>query len=410
VHHIEFFHLKFCAGVCSFLIRSSFELDYDFIEDGDEYKDVDSEDDEDDYNEDYKEHDDNNIEAPRDYQDQDSEEQDFSYIEYVNVSPLRAADTWLPPGPRSRCHEQTKATLERMYSSPIIDSMDASLALMEYTSCVEANLTQELLSTSEELEFQFNALVNAANYFENYTCSDYNLPTSPSIRNETWTYKGMNYEVGIMHERPRSMIHVLSNFVTEEECQAIDEAATTGLHAGTLAGEITPERKVMQAYIPVDWEKEAEGDIIAKLSRRLYDYVNHATGLGIREKGQEDIMSIQYAGRGTNETHPDRYVPHCDGDCDGSPYSLGARFATMIMYCTTPLKGGSTNFLNAGIHVVATKGAATFFSYIGSDDFINDNGFTRHSGCPVIEGEKKIITQFFRVGVDDDHPWDFFET
>ena len=61
----------------------------------------------------------------------------------------------------------------------------------------------------------------------------------------------------------------------------------------------------------------------------------------------------------------------------------------------TPLKGCLTNFLNAGIHVVATQGAATFFSYIGLDDFINDNSFTKHSGCPVIEGEKKIIFSIF---------------
>lgn len=39
-----------------------------------------------------------------------------------------------------------------------------------------------------------------------------------------------------------------------------------------------------------------------------------------------------------------------------------------------------------------------------------DNGFTEHSGCPVYEGEKKIVTQWIRLGVDDENPWDSFNT
>ena len=39
-----------------------------------------------------------------------------------------------------------------------------------------------------------------------------------------------------------------------------------------------------------------------------------------------------------------------------------------------------------------------------------DSGFTEHSGCPVIEGEKKIVTQWVRLGVDDENPWNSFNT
>eukprot|EP00970_Alexandrium_tamarense_P016878 scaffold7726_cov267-Alexandrium_tamarense.AAC.1 len=39
-----------------------------------------------------------------------------------------------------------------------------------------------------------------------------------------------------------------------------------------------------------------------------------------------------------------------------------------------------------------------------------DGGFTEHSGCPVIEGEKKIVTQWVRLGVDDENPWNSFNT
>jgi hypothetical protein len=60
--------------------------------------------------------------------------------------------------------------------------------------------------------------------------------------------------------------------------------------------------------------------------------------------------------------------------------------------------------------VVPKRGAATFFSYINPETNVMDTGFTEHSGCPVIEGEKKIITQWIRLGVDAQNPWDSFNT
>ena len=121
-------------------------------------------------------------------------------------------------------------------------------------------------------------------------------------------------------------------------------------------------------------------------------------------------MSIQYFGRGLNDTSPDRYTPHCDGDCDGLPHKPGTRMATMVMYCTLPEVGGATNFRNAAVHVKPVKGNAIFFSYIDPDTKVMDAHWTEHSGCPVYEGEKKIVTQWIRYGVDEENPWDSFNT
>jgi hypothetical protein len=82
----------------------------------------------------------------------------------------------------------------------------------------------------------------------------------------------------------------------------------------------------------------------------------------------------------------------------------------MVMYCTVPKLGGSTNFRNAGVHVKPVVGSAIFFSYMDPKTRITDNRFTEHSGCPVYEGDKKIVTQWIRVGVDSENPWDAFNT
>ena len=120
-------------------------------------------------------------------------------------------------------------------------------------------------------------------------------------------------------------------------------------------------------------------------------------------------MSIQYFGRGLDDPAPDRYRPHCDGQCDGLTFQTAGRVATMVMYCAAPEKGGATNFRNAGIHVVPEKGTAAFFSYLGSDGK-TDARLTEHSCCPVLEGEKKIAVQWLRLGVNEENPWTAFNT
>lgn len=54
--------------------------------------------------------------------------------------------------------------------------------------------------------------------------------------------------------------------------------------------------------------------------------------------------------------------------------------------------------------------SAIFFSYIDPETKLMDTGFTEHSGCPVFEGEKKIVTQWIRLGVDEENAWDSFNT
>jgi hypothetical protein len=257
----------------------------------------------------------------------DDEEEEDNIIEegygndsltYVRVPSLRVLKPLRPPAPRSVCTDHAKAVLEqlklRTHSTSIIETEEAASTITEYTSCMESNLTHELLKSFEELEFQFEALEQGFVWeFEEYTCADSDLPTSSPIRNETWTNKGNIYEVGILHDRPRSQIHILSDFITEEECRAIEEASAADLHVAVVAdgkggSEYTADRKAMQAGIVVPWDKEKDGNPIATLSRRVFDYVNHVSGLGIRENGQEEIMSIQYTGRGLNDTEPDRYV------------------------------------------------------------------------------------------------------
>ncbi|KAL3808167.1 hypothetical protein ACHAXA_009854 [Cyclostephanos tholiformis] len=277
--------------------------------------------------------------------------------------------------------------------------------------CIKRGLAIEIEKANEEIAFQAEIRHGIADLIENYTCADMTLNTTEAKRTEYWEGR----RVDVMIDRPVAKIHLVENFLTQEECQAVEERAAPILHDATVADgsggqHLSDARKAKQAGIKVHWDKEAEGDLIASLSRRVYDYVNHVLPFNITENGQEDLMSIQYFGRGPDDEKPDRYMPHCDGDCNGMDFRTGQRMATIVMYCDIPEVGGQTRFRNSNVHIVPKKYAATFFSYIDPVTMKMDSGFTQHSGCPVVEGEKKIVTQWIRLGVDDETPWSSFNT
>jgi len=305
------------------------------------------------------------------------------------------------------CQEKAKIRLE----SAGTNTVRIQKVLDFLAECVESEIADTLSKANEEINFQAKVRTSMAAMMEDYTCFDHDLNTTEPLRTENWRSR----DVEVLMDRPASKIMFVKDFISDAECDAMGEAAKSKLHKATVAdgkggSEFSEHRKAWQAGIEVDWEKEENGDHIAILSRRVYDFTNHILDLDIKENGQEDLMSIQYFGRGLNDTEPDRYTPHCDGDCTGLPHKFGTRMATMVMYCTIPEVGGHTNFRNAGVHVKPTTGGAVFFSYIDPETRITDKGFTEHSGCPVLKGEKKIVTQWIRLGVDDENPWNSFNS
>ena len=85
-------------------------------------------------------------------------------------------------------------------------------------------------------------------------------------------------------------------------------------------------------------------------------------------------------------------------------------FYCILSTSSIPERGGHTNFRVANVHVKPESGSAIFFSYIDPETNVTDNAMTTHSGCPVYEGEKKIVTQWVRLGVDRSTTHNSFNT
>lgn len=212
----------------------------------------------------------------------------------------------------------------------------------EFYDCITIGLAPAIKASEDEVDFERELRLESSTIAENFTCVNTNLESSPDVATEDW-FSEKDFVTRTVHkklDRPASRIHVVSNFASPEECGAMEAEAQTKLHRASTAdgkggAKVSAARKAMQAGIRprfLDDGEPEDGNPIATLSQRVYEYTNHVLHMNLTHHGQEPLMSIQYFGRGRHDIEPDRYTPHCDGKCNGEPHPFGGRMATMVIY------------------------------------------------------------------------------
>lgn len=274
----------------------------------------------------------------------------------------------------------------------------------EFAYCV-ANSTATYMSkiadAKDELEKYRDRI---SHQLRNYTCADDTMNSSLPTKTSTIVIAGREYTINTLFDTSHAKIWSVHNFVDDEECEQFKRVSGPKLRRATVAAEdgtstVSENRKAQQAGY--DQMQHSLDDPLWGLYHRVLHLTNHYTGMRLQPEGQEDFTVIQY-------NIDDQYTPHCDGTCDGSPHNPGGRVATAVLYCQVAERGGGTTFSKADVFVKPEKGMATFFSYRGPDHLM-DSGYTEHSGCPVLEGEKWITTFWMRDGLTLSQPWTVFD-
>ena len=179
--------------------------------------------------------------------------------------------------------------------------------------CVLDLFAKYVTKSRQEKEFETDLREKMATKLETYACNDKEAVSSDPIRRTSWK----NRPVDVMHELPASNIHLIEDFISEDECKAImDIADKANLGQATVAGgpKYSKARKALQTNVQIPWNEEDSGHLIARVARRVYDYTNHVLGgLNIQEHGQSHIKYLHYSGRGRDDPEPDHYSAHCDG-------------------------------------------------------------------------------------------------
>lgn len=117
------------------------------------------------------------------------------------------------------------------------DAGKSQEAMDDLVACVQDAVVATMAEANEELTFQAQIRKDMAEQMENYTCVDSQLDTSPALETTIWRSDkdGVSRQAQIMLDRPSSKIHVIDNFISQEECDAMGIAAEPTLHQATVA-------------------------------------------------------------------------------------------------------------------------------------------------------------------------------
>ena len=126
---------------------------------------------------------------------------------------------------------------------------------------------------------------------------------------------------------------------------------------------------------------------LAEIERRI------ARLTGIPLEHGEGLQVMRYGPGAEYQPHFDHFDVAQPGQAEHLAYG-GQRVATLVIYLNEVEAGGATVFPEAGFSVVPARGRALYFAYTDAEGRCDPRAF--HGGAPVEQGEKWIVTRWFR--------------
>jgi len=186
-------------------------------------------------------------------------------------------------------------------------------------------------------------------------------------------------------------LFTIDNFLNDDECnhliKLIDEKSERSKVSGGKDGwNVSDYRTSSTATLPTD------NEIVKSIDNKIHEATGIDKNLGEHIQGQKYEVGQQF------KMHTD-YFDKGTPDYDIHTKDKGQRTMTFMIYLNDVEEGGETEFHNLELKFKPKKGQAVVWHNI--DENFNENPDTIHSGLPVINGTKYIITKWFRTGITD---------
>lgn len=190
----------------------------------------------------------------------------------------------------------------------------------------------------------------------------------------------------ISFEQLAPRVVLIDNFLTDAECGALRCEAEELLSPSLIAADGTEERheRSVRSSRTAKFARD-RSVLVRRIEARIETLTGWPTNRG------EPLQVQKYEEGEKYDAHYDFFQKE-SLSYESYIASAGQRVGTLIMYLNQPVSGGSTYFANLGIRIIPRVGSALFFNYLTPD---HSSG-TLHSGEPVLEGEKWIVTKWFR--------------
>lgn len=194
----------------------------------------------------------------------------------------------------------------------------------------------------------------------------------------------------------------VDNFVSPEECdQLVEMSEYVGFTDSKIQSNSDGETKIESrnsatSYIP-------DSELSSYYENRAREIIQHLGELGIGEDGINEVDSFKMEGLQVQKyTKGQKYNPHFDTFAfkDGDEQ----RNWTVMIYLNeetdeNPLEGGCTYFPKIDLRICPKKGTAIAWNNLRDDNCRDEN--TLHMGEEVLNGEKKIVTMWFKKPSDE---------
>lgn len=207
---------------------------------------------------------------------------------------------------------------------------------------------------------------------------DYKAMSNPNLVKKIDSLGG--YQV----DDDRVQLYVIPDFLSAKECDELAKQIKTSLRKSTIT---SPSKEY-------GFRTSSTCDMHAGMTE-LSDKLNLkiAQTLGIHLEWSEVNQGQMYTVGQEFKSHTDYFEPNSN-EFNRFASEAGQRTWTFTIYLTDTPKGGATWFTRINKGFYPKKGQATIWNNLCVDG--SPNSWTEHCGMPVEEGEKIIITKWFR--------------
>ena len=221
------------------------------------------------------------------------------------------------------------------------------------------------------------------------------IPTAPAplpepdLAGQPAVIHAQGRDVQVLSSLRLPRVVVFGGVLSHEECDGLVALSRTRLARSETVDNQTGGSEVNAARTSDGmFFERGEFTLIDTIERRLAALLNWPLDHG------EGLQVLRYRSGAEYKPHHDYFDPAQPGAASILARG-GQRVATLIMYLSSPERGGGTVFPDAGLEVAPIKGNAVFFSY----DRPHQATRTLHGGAPVLAGEKWVATKWLREGV-----------
>jgi len=186
----------------------------------------------------------------------------------------------------------------------------------------------------------------------------------------------------------KAEIFEIENFMSGSECDALIPVITSDLRTGgvTNKGNTDPYIRTSKHY---SFRTQTPTQV------KICDF------LGIHPNYAEPMQGQRYKVGEEFKVHSDYFEASRPKEYDHYARQQGGqRTWTFMVYLSDVESGGETEFPYLNIKIKPVKGKALVWNNLNFDG--TNNTFTRHASLPVIQGEKFVITEWFRS-----HIWEY---